>query len=247
MGRSLKETYAAVLEATSPEERWAALTGGLAGIGLDQVNYAFLDFNTFSRMDARGDPAMTTMRQDWIDHYVDRQYDLEDEVVAHVRAGRFDPKFYRLSRPDHFGNRTIAEEAREAGLQAGLLTPLPGPWGDHMPAAGIVMGSSLGEDEAARITEAHVTDLVALAYLNHTLISGDLLRRRADVRPLSGRERDCLQLTALGLRVAQIADKLVLADVTVHLHLRQARKKLGARTLPEAVSKALLYQQIAPG
>lgn len=245
MGQKLGDTFAALVAAETPQDRWTALTRGLAGVGLDQVNYAFLDFATFSRMDARGDPAMTTMRDDWISHYVEQGYDLDDDVVAHVRAGRSDPKFFRLSRPDHFRHRTIAEEAREAGLQAGLLTPLPGPWGDLLPAAGIVMGSSLGEDETARITEAHATDLIALAYLVHTSMSGELLRLRAGVSPLSSREKDCLQLTAVGLRVSQIADRLMIADVTVNLHLRHARRKLAARTLPEAVSKAMLYRQIA--
>ncbi len=246
MGQKLNDTFAALVAAETPEERWAALTRGLAGVGLDQINYAFLDFATYSRMDARGDPAMTTMRQDWIDYYVDRQYDLEDDIVAHVRAGRSDPKFFRLSREEHFSHRVIAEEAREAGLQAGILTPLPGPWGDLLPAAGIVMGSSLGEDEAARIAGDHATDLVALAYLLHTSMSGELLRLRAGAPPLSPRERDCLQLTANGLRVSQIADRLMIADVTVHLHLRRARAKLTARTLPEAVSKAMLFGQITP-
>lgn len=223
------------------------MTDGLAAIGLDQINYAFMDFGTYSRMEARGDPAMSTMRTDWIEYYTERHYDLEDEIVAHVRAGRFDPKFYRLSRPEHFTHRSMAEEAMDAGLKAGLLVPLPGPWGDLLPAAGIVIGSSLGEDEAARITEAHAPTLVALAYLLHTAMSGELLRRRADVAPLSGRERDCLQMTADGLRTSQIADRLALADVTVSLHLKNARRKLRARNLPEAVAKALLFQQIAAG
>lgn len=243
----LDDTFAAIVAADTPQDRWAVLTRGLADVGLDQVNYAFLDFATYSRMDARGDPAMTTMRGDWISHYVERQYDMDDDIVAHVRAGRSDPKFFRLSRPDHFRQRTIAEEAREAGMQAGLLTPLPGPWGDLLPAAGLVMGSSLGEDEAARIAKDHAPDLIALAYLVHTSMSGELLRRRAGAAPLSPRERDCLQMTARGLRVSQIADRLMIADVTVHLHLRRARVKLAARTLPEAVSKAMLYRQISPG
>ena len=112
------------------------MTEGLAAIGLDQINYAFLDVKTHGRMQARGDPAMSTMRKDWIEHYTERQYDLDDDIVAHVRTGSFDPKFYRLSRPDHVSRRLMAEEAMDAGLKAGLLVPLPGPWGDVLPAAG---------------------------------------------------------------------------------------------------------------
>jgi len=247
LAEALLDTYAGLVVAGTPQAKWAALTSGLARIGLDQINYAFLDFGTYGRMDARGDPAMSTMRRDWIEHYTAQRYDMDDDIVAHVRAGRFDPKFYRLSRPDHFEHRDMAEEAREAGLQAGLLTPLPGPWGDHLPAAGIVMGSSLGEAEAERIARDHAPHLIALAHLLHTGLSGELLRRRAGSASLSGRERDCLTAVAGGLRTAQIADRLTLAEVTVNLYLRNARRKLAARTLPEAVAKAMLYGQIVVG
>lgn len=247
MEHALAGTYAALIEAGTPEAKWEALTSGLSSVGLDQVNYSFLDLGTFSRMDARGQPAMSTMRADWIAHYTSRQYDMNDDIVAHVRAGRFDPKFYRLSRPDHFGDRDIAEEAREAGLQSGLLIPLPGPWGDSLPAAGVLMGSSLGEDEAARITRAHASHLIALAHVLHTALSGELLRRRAGAVDLSDRQRECLQGVARGLRAGQVADRLMIKEVTVNLHLRDARRKLGARTLPEAVAKALLYQKITLG
>lgn len=246
MAHDLTDLFQPLTLHAEPHDRWLALTEGLAALGFDQINYAFLDFATFGRMEARGDPAMSTMRQDWIDHYTERRYDLGDEIVGHVRAGRYDPKFYRMSRSDDFSQRVMAEEARDAGLQAGLLVPLPGPWGDQLPAAGIVIGSSLGEDEAARITRAHGPTLVALAHVLHVGMSGELLRRRSGVPPLSGRERDCVQLTAKGMRTAQIADQLMIADVTVALHLRNARTKLRARNLPETVAKALLYRQIEP-
>jgi len=238
------DVYGAMAAAPTAVGRWNAFTTGLADIGLDQINYAFLDFATYDRLAARGDPAMSTMRRDWIEYYADRRYDLDDELVAHVRAGRFDPKFYRTSDARNFGRPEIMHEAREAGMNTGFLVPLPGPWGDHLPAAGIVMGSSLGDVEAARITRDHAPNLIALAHVLHTSMSGELLRRRAGAAPLTGRERDCLQLTANGMRIARIADRLMLAEATVSLHLKNARKKLGARSLPEAVARAMIYNQI---
>jgi DNA-binding CsgD family transcriptional regulator len=46
--------------------------------------------------------------------------------------------------------------------------------------------------------------------------------------------------------VDAIGDQLAIARVTVELHLRTARQKLGAKTTPEAVARALLYRQIHP-
>lgn len=46
---------------TDPISRWQALTASLANSGLTQINYAFLDFESASRVETRGDPAMSTI------------------------------------------------------------------------------------------------------------------------------------------------------------------------------------------
>jgi DNA-binding CsgD family transcriptional regulator len=69
-------------------------------------------------------------------------------------------------------------------------------------------------------------------------------RGRRDRGLLSPRERDCLLWLASGLRTREIAARMGLARVTVDLHLRNARRKLGAATLPQAVAKAVLDRQI---
>ena len=66
--------------------------------------------------------------------------------------------------------------------------------------------------------------------------------RRA--RVLSPREREILGLLARGLTGEQIADRLVLSPETVRTHVRNAREKLGASTRVEAVTMALLAQEI---
>jgi DNA-binding CsgD family transcriptional regulator len=61
---------------------------------------------------------------------------------------------------------------------------------------------------------------------------------------LTPRERDCLTLLAKGLRPDRIADRLGLAKVTVDMHLRGARQRMKARTLAEAVARAVVARQI---
>lgn len=56
---------------------------------------------------------------------------------------------------------------------------------------------------------------------------------------LSGREKQCLEEIARGKRVQGIAERLEIAPVTVEMHLRNVRLKLGASTNPEAVAKAI--------
>jgi DNA-binding CsgD family transcriptional regulator len=224
---------------------WASLTRTLAGIGLDQVNYAFLDFASHTRLEARGDPGFSTMRADWIEYYTERQYDMNDDLVGHVRAGNYKPKFYRLGRPEEFTSLEMVGEAHEAGLHAGLLVPLCGDYGSALPTAGIVMGSSLPEADIEKIVQDYAPMLVALAHVFHAGMIGELRRRRVGAKPLSERERDCLQYAARGLRTTAIADRLNLSEATVELYLRNARRKLDAKTLAEAVARAIQFQQIS--
>ena len=67
---------------------------------------------------------------------------------------------------------------------------------------------------------------------------------RPRARVLSPREREILGLLARGLTGEQIATNLVLSPETIRTHIRNAREKLGASTRVEAVTMALLAQEI---
>lgn len=58
---------------------------------------------------------------------------------------------------------------------------------------------------------------------------------------LSRRERDCLLWLAQGDRTKQISGRLGIAEATVSEYIDSARRKLGARTRPELVAKAILH------
>ena len=57
---------------------------------------------------------------------------------------------------------------------------------------------------------------------------------------LTARERQCLSLAAAGCATKQIARALGVSDKTVEFHLAGIRRKLGARTIAQAVATALL-------
>lgn len=244
LGLSIADDFSALLAETDADGRWDVLTRGLARIGLDQVNYAFLDIETHDRMQARGPTAMSTMRTDWIDFYIEHQYDMDDPLVDYVRASGTEPLLFEIS--SHFKSSKVLGEASEAGLSSGVLISLPGAIGMRRPGAGIVLGSSMAAKDTFQLIRENGPGLVALANLFHAGAVGELMRRRYGAAKLSARERDCLQHVARGSRLSAIAQDLVLAEVTVGMHLKNARRKLGARTLPEAVARGLLFQQIEP-
>ncbi len=63
---------------------------------------------------------------------------------------------------------------------------------------------------------------------------------------LTNREKDCLSALAAGHVLKQIASDLGLAQVTVHLYVATAKKKLGARTREHAVALGLTSGVIPP-
>ena len=64
--------------------------------------------------------------------------------------------------------------------------------------------------------------------------------------PLTAREREVLLWLGRGERTDQIAYRLGLQPVTVSLHLRTARSKLGARTREQALALAIAKCWIDP-
>jgi LuxR family maltose regulon positive regulatory protein len=55
---------------------------------------------------------------------------------------------------------------------------------------------------------------------------------------LTGREREILNLLAVGSRVKEIADRLVISQNTVNTHLKNLYEKLGVSSKVKAISQA---------
>lgn len=122
--------------------------------------------------------------------------------------------------------RQVILAARETGFRAGfsLVTRR-----DARQLEAWNIGSTLRRREVELIREAHETKLrLGLAALR------DRLTQAAPVG-LSPREVQCLDLLGEGLRVKAIATELDLAEVTVEMHLKNARQKLGAATREQAL------------
>ena len=85
-------------------------------------------------------------------------------------------------------------------------------------------GRKLNSERAMRLAEEAVSDL-----------QEELQQRSSG---LTAREIDILHLVADGLSNAEIAERLVLSERTVHAHLRSSFDKLGVNTRTAAVHAA---------
>ncbi|OCC23622.1 hypothetical protein MB02_10655 [Croceicoccus estronivorus] len=234
-------------EAIDFNGRWDGLTKYLGRYGADQVNYGVLDNISFNMNEA---PVtfISTMNPEWITYYGEQRLDLHDPHVGFVREGRLAP--YRWSEEvlphvDGFLERDVVAQTVDAGLRAQINVIAPDPLGITGPIAGVTIGSSLQSREFFGCVGKKDLILATAATIFHHHVIGEVRRSQVGAKPLTGRERDCMAYIATGLRTTRIAEKLRLSEVTVEMHLRNARMKLRASTTPQAVARAMIFGDIA--
>ncbi len=227
-------------------ERWNSLIFCLAELGADQVNYGILDSFNYD-LNVAPVTFISTMEEEWIDYYGERRFDLIDPHVKFVRDGLLSPYKWGESTLDRLGcsdEKQVVAETVSAGLRSQYSVILPDAHCSGRPIGALTIGSSMSERQYFKSIAGREGDLAALAMMFHFLSIGELRREQAQARRLSARERDCLSFMALGLRTGRIAEKLKLSEVTVELHLRNARKKLRASTTAQAVARAITFGDI---
>jgi len=93
--------------------------------------------------------------------------------------------------------------------------------------------------EARTIREARDLGVTAEAFLVADGVRD--ARDAIDVEPLTAREREVLELLALGLANKSIAARLGISDQTVKFHVASICGKLAAANRTDAVHRALQY------
>ena len=128
------------------------------------------------------------------------------------------------------------------------LPALPGKWRELLESGSItgrwplVTGDQrLVEVEYSAVARARRGLHLAVFVTRHMPVLAP--EGAAAPSPLTEREAEVLKLLALGYTGPEIADRLVVALDTVRTHIRNLKRKLGARTLPHLVALALSAHQ----
>jgi DNA-binding CsgD family transcriptional regulator len=238
---------AAGLEAT-----WRVINDGFASRGIDLVVYMFM------RPSAPDDDTLVLSNLPlwWRDYYLDTNQAKRDPFFKTCRTFApmgtgiefVDDHTDILSRPE----RRFIREASETGWHSGFSCPVrlrnPGHFG------GWNFGSHMRRQKFERYMLSNLEHLQLMGFFAHEALRSrvrDAAGARRAARSngaarLSNRERECLLWLAHGLRSAQIAERMKIATVTVELHFRRIRRKLGAATREEALAKAILSGEIMP-
>lgn len=230
-----------------PDRLWSAAVDWLENQGFDKVLHLSLD-------PSGGVRTRTTLGRAFEQYYQAEGFAKSDPFLRHclpapgpVATGVAYLEGYDYLLPEE--SRVIAA-AGDAGFQAGFSVVV------RRGARGCEawnLGSSLGRAEVERIRSAQASQLRAgLMVLRDRLAppawsaapAGPPAAPSPAAVALSPQQRACLDLLSQGLRSKAIAAELGLAVVTVDLHLRNARTRLGAATRDQAL---MLYRAARGG
>jgi DNA-binding CsgD family transcriptional regulator/tetratricopeptide (TPR) repeat protein len=132
------------------------------------------------------------------------------------------------------GSAELAQTAFRLALERGNLDSFVWAYRAHPGLLRAIAGApDLTEALTALLARAHDVGLARRAGLRADSFSSSNWR-------LTKREREILGLLAQGLTNREIAQQLVLAEVTVKVHVRHILKKLGVRSRTEAAVRAAL-------
>lgn len=244
--RSIGESICAINEVNSNEDIKRALAifcdkHGVYRAGLLEINCKGSEMN--------GKPIATYNLEEYTDVYFQRD-ELNYDVIASVVQERSVPTPFGLAsqvngccpeEDDHY------DLARTFNCSLGLAIPLHSHNGYAMLALKV---EGYEKDFSQRMAELAIQGQVfgtfcmdALTRLRQS--SGISHPAEALDARLTSREAECLRWAAAGKTAWEISGILAVSERTVVAHTENAKRKLGARTLPQAVATAISRRLIS--
>jgi len=242
MDNRLLDFMTALERTTNLATAWSETVAALVALGADDIIYGTAQ--TLTEINFR-----TTVPDWWMGHYQDNGYGLHDIQARHA-VTKIAPATLDITAVPARSDLTdqekkVSMEFSETGVRQAVTIPLRLPFAPGSVGGFSILSKSHRPDFEKWLNEngaaVHLTAVLAHTTIQHL----SLEERRAEIS-LTDREKECLLWIAKGLRTGRIAERLGLADVTVSLHLSNARKKLGAATREQAVAQAIMLQLITP-
>lgn len=174
----------------------------------------------------------------WEKRHIAKSYLRRDPIFAAARRFTLpfrwdDPDFLGALDADQLG---ILAEAREYGIARGVTIPLHGP--EASVSCALVAGQ--GEIDSDKV---HLAQHYALYGYEAARRFAPALRPRPSIT-LTRRERQCMELVALGKDDEAIAMILGIDRETVRCHVESAKRRLGATKRSQAVAYAIYARAI---
>ena len=232
MQRVFEEFVQRLFESVDETDLREALASAAAEFDLHQ--FAFLTLPASSSATPR---LISNYPTDWTSHYLHHGYERIDPVIAHAkhqempfRWGRGFDGVQTCGRHDRF-----FEEAAEFGIRCGFTIPVPD---HHGGVAAMTFAADEPNPPLLRVTEQYGQAFQLIATCFHFHLRRKLSSNRTvDGVVLTPREHECLQWAARGKSIWEIGRILGIKRRTAAFHLDNVRRKLGVRTVTQAVAR----------
>ncbi|NRB34937.1 MAG: autoinducer binding domain-containing protein [Rhodobacteraceae bacterium] len=247
MQNDLIDLLDAMISAEGQSPAYRHLADFLSNFGFHNVNVGFAELKDFTPLGL-----LSNMEADWLEHYVQADYAKHDPLVAlmaHLEGGRlFNADLCKaLPSSSKALTDTMFDEISDTGFASNRAYVTRSPALNKI--VGVNLISDLEIDKLGRLIEQRQFEIDMAISLAQLPMLDDVARGGGgplwiDLTPsqpqLTPREREVLQWLAAGLQVDRIADRMMLSNPTVSLHIQSAKKRLGASTREQAVAMAMM-------
>ena len=180
---------------------------------------------------------MPTYDETWVQRYIARDYFSIDPVLLAGRRGFLPIDWLTVDRSSKEARHFFAEAESHGVGRHGFTLPIRGPACER---ALFSITTNATDEHWHRWRFSHLRDFHLLAHYFHDRAMRLANLRPVDaMRPLSQRERQCLEHLLRGQAPGQVANALDLSVSAVHAYLRAARRKLECATIEQAIAKAI--------
>ena len=236
------------LDTNDQEVVWLSALKFFESFGFHIINYGMIDK---ANSDTIG--FYSNMADGWMQHYMESKY-IKDDPWANYVIRNDAPLLYSREGLSELviekGTRgeQMVNEAAELGLNNSICIPVHNQFG-HL-ITGFNLCSDMHHKDFQKMLDNNMQDiLLGAAFINTHLVDmapKDCAMSSWTANPcykqlLTERELEVLKWLCEGNRNDRIAEKMNIASVTVNYHLKEIKRKLGARTREQSV--ALAYKK----
>jgi len=211
-------------------------------LGFDGFMYATASYHLRPNNDERI-YVFTTLPREWVQRYDQQAYVECDPRVLYSFESAL-PLVWDHASERGKNPRTDAflKDAAAHGVGSGVAFPVYAGFPARTLVALSFAETRIDETRRAHIA-THLGDIVLFGQAFHEIFVRGVIEKgiapQFEGAPLSGRERQCLQMAAHGMTGAEIAFKLGISERTVTFHFANITSKLGVLNRHEAIAKSI--------
>jgi len=176
----------------------------------------------------------------WVEHYTQERYNQIDPTLSLAMGSSMPFRWSEKIDPGKLTNKQqqLFMDAADAGIKYGFTVPI------HNRLVHSASVSIVGDCEEVSQDAYNSVHLMSV-YLHEAALRILNSNKEQKKTKLTSRERECLKWVAMGKSDWEIGEILGISKNTVHFHVENAKDKFDTFSRVQAVTEALLSNNIA--